>query len=284
LLSNSYHVKTNSLPDIKSLTSLGVSHNSNTNYNNYNGKGSTTSLAEKSKLLLSKKVLANGNTKFYCPFCQHCNQMNDDNLEQNIIILRESKNILTKGLEFIVNNDYISKGNADLIFENNNDGDNTGNTNINGNGNIPVSDNSSSMEQKSLEYVSHNSNDKFTIENLLNFYPKQTNYSASNYRSTYQILAHFLNALIDDKVAIETLISAELAEKINKSLISKGVVFDEAKGEVFFDEELEDLFDGRTKEVIKTLFRSTYISNLFYFRKVPHFTTRFKNSKRKEII
>ena len=46
--------------------------------------------------------------KFYCPFCEHCNNIKDENLEKYIYTIKESKTIINKGFEYIINSDILS--------------------------------------------------------------------------------------------------------------------------------------------------------------------------------
>lgn len=46
--------------------------------------------------------------KFYCPFCQHCNQLKDDYLDDHIYLIRESRSVITKGLEHIIQSNIMN--------------------------------------------------------------------------------------------------------------------------------------------------------------------------------
>lgn len=163
----------------------------------------------------------------FCPMCSHCNSMKDGELDTHINSVREAKNLLAKAAEFIIKNDYHKKTSLDFVKH-------------------------SSEVDKSAQGESN----PVMVDNLFAAYPQQMSANALNYRTVYQLLGNFLNALIDDKLSIEALVPPELNEKIQKSLLSKGSVFEENKSEVYFDPEVESLFDDRTREIIQALFKS----------------------------
>jgi hypothetical protein len=53
--------------------------------------------------------------QFYCPHCQHCNEVKDDRLEEYFSILKESKSIISKTLDFIINNNMMENFNLDFF-------------------------------------------------------------------------------------------------------------------------------------------------------------------------
>ena len=75
-------------------------------------------------------------------------------------------------------------------------------------------------------------------------------------RISYQILAHFLNALLEDKVSVENIVNSEVFEKFKDSLIAKGDAFEEHNNLLEFDKELEGLFDEKTKATLERLLKS----------------------------
>lgn len=158
-----------------------------------------------------------GNTNYFCPCCDHCNNTEDLKLEEHLFAIRDARNILHKAFEYVIHNINIDK-NTMMIFS-----------------------------------PSSEDNEKDNIEHFINNYTKTL---VTTNRQTYQILAHFLTSLIDDKISMSQIVSPELEDQINKTLISQGLAFAETPDDVIFDEELEKLFDGKTKEMIKTLFRS----------------------------
>ena len=50
----------------------------------------------------------NYNKKFYCPFCEHCNNIKDANLDSYIYTIRESKNIINRGFDYIIHSNILS--------------------------------------------------------------------------------------------------------------------------------------------------------------------------------
>ena len=64
--------------------------------------------------------------KHYCPFCEHCNVIKDNNLDKYLVYTKEAKNIINKGFEYILNsnmikisNEIFSEFNMDEITNNN---------------------------------------------------------------------------------------------------------------------------------------------------------------------
>ena len=55
-----------------------------------------------------KKFNSSLSQKFYCPYCTHCNSMKDENLEYYICTIRESKNIINKGFDYLIHSDILS--------------------------------------------------------------------------------------------------------------------------------------------------------------------------------
>ena len=46
--------------------------------------------------------------KFYCPICQHCNQLKDEFFDDHLVKIKESKSIITKGLEHIIHSNILN--------------------------------------------------------------------------------------------------------------------------------------------------------------------------------
>jgi hypothetical protein len=67
-------------------------------------------------LFKTKNSFTNQNQKLYCPYCEHCNSIKDENLDDFISFTRESKSILNKGFEYIINSGILRNK-----FENFND-------------------------------------------------------------------------------------------------------------------------------------------------------------------
>jgi len=51
----------------------------------------------------------------YCPYCEHCNQINDKNLIDHVTIIKEAKNIINKCAQHILDSQYL----LDKKIENN---------------------------------------------------------------------------------------------------------------------------------------------------------------------
>ena len=51
--------------------------------------------------------VTNQQQKFFCPFCEHCNNLKDDTLDKFISYTYESKSILNKGFEYILNSGLL---------------------------------------------------------------------------------------------------------------------------------------------------------------------------------
>jgi len=47
------------------------------------------------------------NKKFYCPYCEHCNVLKEEQMEKYIFSIKEAKNIVNKAFEFITTSDLI---------------------------------------------------------------------------------------------------------------------------------------------------------------------------------
>lgn len=103
-----------------------------------------------------------------------------------------------------------------------------------------------------LENLKNNKkNSKFDMDNLLLTYPKIT-----NDRNILQLVTHFLDALVNDKIALERIVTPEIIEKLKESLIAQGLAFKANENELDFDKEICMLFDETTREKIKKLFKS----------------------------
>jgi len=231
----------------KNNTSLNINNTSNNN-------------TDPRKANLIKKILSQKNNIHYCPNCDHCNVISDENLEKHFN-LKEAKNIIRKSLDYIVNNYNTDQTFMDFIISNNDKEVNTKESLKK----ISINKNSSHhpLEQNNLnnnlkinknEYENIknlNKTAKFDIENLLNTYPKNT-----NNRGILQVVLHFLDALVNDKTSLEGIAGSETFQKLKDILIMQGITFEAKDGEINFDQELEKMFDGETKEKLKKLFRS----------------------------
>jgi len=70
------------------------------------------------KLLLVERILKNKKDGHYCPHCEHCNKITDENLNKHFEII-EGKNIIKKGFDFILNYiDVENKPYMEYLFQN----------------------------------------------------------------------------------------------------------------------------------------------------------------------
>lgn len=222
-------------------TFLNSSSNNNLNQNNSHTMNSVT------------KTLNQKQSKFFCPHCEHCNIIKDENLEK-YFNMKEAKSIVRKSLDFIVTNYQTDQNYLDFLLGNNNPGFsylNYINANnlqqINTNNNLHLNN----VEYENLKNLKNRT--KFDIEVLLNTFPKH-----SNNRTVLQLVTHFLDALINDKVSLDSIAGPEMFERLKDSLISQGIAFKENEGEIEFDKELDAVFDEATKEKLRKLFKSKF--------------------------
>ena len=61
--------------------------------------------------LKTKNSFTNQNQKFYCPYCEHCNTFKENSLDNFISYTKESKSILNKGFEYIINSGILKNKN-----------------------------------------------------------------------------------------------------------------------------------------------------------------------------
>jgi len=234
-------------------------NNSNSNIFNSNNLDRNANIAflnssNNSNTLNSiNKALYKKSNKFFCPHCEHCNVIKDENLEK-YFNMKEAKNIVRKSLDFIVTNYQTDQSYLDFLLGNNNPGLSYLNYfnadslyQINKNNNLHINNN----EYENLKSLKKRT--KFDIEVLLNTYPKH-----SNNRTVLQLVTHFLDALINDKVSLDSIAGQETFEKLKDSLISQGIAFKENEGEIEFDKELDTIFDESTKDKLRKLFKSIF--------------------------
>jgi len=97
------------------------------------------------------------------------------------------------------------------------------------------------------------------IEVLLNHNKRLSSHKTAN-RLVYKVVAHFLDGLLGEKVPLETIINnSELLEKFEKIVSEKQIYFERNEEKTLFDEEVEELFDVKTKEKIQNLLHSMII-------------------------
>ena len=176
--------------------------------------------------------------QFFCPFCQHCNRITDPYLDDYIFSITESKNILSKTADYIINSGIFLKENLDF-FDNQ----------------IPISNENTSRETKDFESLKNNKIQNKAIDKFISSIPKNPVID----RTTYSVISHFLNALIEDKMSIENIASPDILNKLKDSLISVGNSFDEVNNLIEYDKELDNLFDENTIGIIRKLYESNHI-------------------------
>jgi hypothetical protein len=207
------------------------------------------------------KILLNKKGDYYCPNCEHCNFLSDENLEKHLK-LKEVKEIIKKSLDFILLNFNTDENYMDFMFNQKNE--NMINTIKTININKTFDKKKSSINNNDKDDINSNEipNEKnkdkdknsFNIETVFKNFPKVT-----QDRGTWKILVHFLDALLDDKVSCDYITNDENYEKLKDSLIMQGVAFSKKDGIITFDKELEQMFDQETIEKIKKLFGSKNI-------------------------
>ncbi len=175
--------------------------------------------SEKFNLSPKKTTVFSDSRKFFCPFCEHCNKINDNYLDNYLCTIKETKNIINKGFDFIIHSDFLSNTE---IFKDNQNNNTSGKTH------------------------------PFKFEEIMSNFPKT---NVTN-RLSYQVLAHFLEALVENKTCLENIASTDVIEKFKDCLISKGQAYDENSEKIEFDKELESLFDDNTKQMLENLIKS----------------------------
>ena len=89
--------------------SIGKNDNNDQYYNN-NGSNfaETRRLIDEIGSKALKKFIDNSqDKKFYCPYCEHCNVIKEDQMEKYIYSIKESKNIINTSFNFITTSDII---------------------------------------------------------------------------------------------------------------------------------------------------------------------------------
>lgn len=296
--------------DIKSsaLNENMKSKNSSINNNSYFKEENNMDMVE--NLLKKKKNI------YYCPNCEHCNIINDENLQKHFE-MNTAKNIIKKSFDYIANNfeikqdylDYLLQKNpkakdTDIINDFNNKKQKQNNINKNklskdvtdvktisnlveeakdfkttsNLGEAQRIKNASNLKEvhglKPSSNIASNlieEQDKFNeqfelaeralakgefkIGAFLKNFPYQ-----NNDRNILKIVTHFLDALVNDKISIDSIASPETFNKLRDILIAQGISFKEKDGELDFDQELDSMFDQETKDKLKKLFKSEYFT------------------------
>lgn len=61
-------------------------------------------IVAKTKSSFKQSVNHDNLAKFYCPYCEHCNNMKDQNLDMHMQSLSQANIVINKGFEYIVSN------------------------------------------------------------------------------------------------------------------------------------------------------------------------------------
>ena len=199
----------------------------------------------------------------FCPKCPHClKQSQNDLLSDYLFDIKESKNIISKACSYIIENSLIDK--TDIIFN--------------------VIDPETNLLNEDLEKENKIKKEKekeiFDINELLIDYKNKINFPQK--REIYNIVSNYLNLLIDGVIEIEKLIPNSIIEKFNQKLIANGHLFD-LNNILIFDPDIENLFDGKTKEIIMQLFKKKYLKSLNEIKKENE-ENYFKSSKKYLIL
>jgi hypothetical protein len=227
------------------------------------------------------KIFYKKNQGFYCPHCSHCNNIKDETLD-TYLALKEAKSIINKGFDYICknydtdqsyldfmlnennrkeeNNINTSNLNSNICFNNNNykkiNNNNKSSSKLKSSKNVhfpmSISNLNNNMNQVNGEIENIKENKQkyiFDIEKLITTYPRSL-----NDRNILQLVTHFLDALITEKIFINSIVTPNIYEKLKDSLITQGIAFRENDSEIEFDKEIDMLFDQTTKEKIKNLF------------------------------
>ena len=74
-----------------------------------------------------------------------------------------------------------------------------------------------------------------------------------------EVVSNFLNALIDEKINLDSLIDSKIVDKFEDSLFTKGKTYDVKTNEnveIIFDKEIFSIMNEKQKEIIIDLNRS----------------------------
>jgi hypothetical protein len=116
----------------------------------------------------------------------------------------------------------------------------------------------------------------FLKESLFKNFPKP---AVSN-RMTYQVLHNYLDSLLEDRVAIENLLTTSVGENFKNSLIAFGMSFNITENDglkpilsdlidVKFDQELDRIFDEKFKTTMKKILKKKNLANEIFPKNDP---------------
>ena len=228
------------------------------NINKFNKKiintnNSTTEQFTKEKNLFEPDITSNIH---FCPYCSHCNNIKDDNLEKYLNI-QEAKKVIKKSVDFI----YENFQNKSSVFEFSLDTNEKDEENRKQNKLRKTFTNSlykGDSKNNNLEEIKKNNVGE--MENLIYTFPKQI-----LNRPISQILMNFLDGILNDKFSLDYIIGTEYNDKFKDMFILEGWSLSEKNGNLEFDKELEYLFDNGIKEKMIKFYKSKKnLDNIVY--------------------
>lgn len=207
-------------------------NNSGSNFNfnntNYNEKSINNNLLSNIKSNggnLINREIANNSNGFRSE-----NKINNQSVSRNVNLSKKNRSLNKSILTGELDNSHFPKG------------QNNQNYNMN-------------IINGELENIKKNKKStKFDLEALMITYPK-----LSTDRNVLQLVTHFLDALVNDKICLDYMVSPEIFDKLKESLIAQGLAFRATDTELDFDKEIDILFDETTREKIKKLFKSKFL-------------------------
>lgn len=209
--------------NLKNKTSLQNSNNNLNNLINVTNHSMWKSNNNLSNIKNTTKFQSSLNA-YYCPHCTHCNNTFDSHLDNNLQNLREAKNIITSSFDYILKKGIIDSSNMNFFI--------------------------GEEAKEDKDFLQE-------IEILLNHNARLNTHKQKQQRLINKVVAHFLEALVSQKILLENVISnSDLIEKFEKIVTEKSFFLYKGNINKFFDDELEDYFDFRTKEKIKKFIRS----------------------------
>lgn len=154
----------------------------------------------------------------YCPHCSHCNKIEDKNLSDHFLISKVAMQTIRKGVELTLNHGE-NKNLFNLILNN---------------------------DQKQDD-----------MYELLKMFDNLSKVITSKNRESNILMLNYMDALIENKISLENLLGKDLNNRLKeKSMMMEGLSFVTEKEEIVFDQEIESLFDEKTKAVITNIFKS----------------------------
>jgi hypothetical protein len=211
--------------------------------------------------------IVNEKKNFYCPYCSHCNKLDDENYEESIIKIRQAKNIISTAVDYAIKHNVMSKMNCDLFTFTNAE---LNSNNVSKFTSKYINEETSTIKSKSLQ---------FDFEEFNQTYPRGV---ITNNKITYQIMHNFLSALSEDSIDITHVVDQSVSDQISELFLSQGIAFKEKNKEIFIDKELESLFDESSKQLLKKLYSKNYVENVEIIKRDDNI--HFLKQKKKFLI